>query len=610
MVIDNADNQDVFLPQQTEATRQTPATQNFLTPLSQYLPQTSITGSILITSRTRDAAYCLTNSDKGIVHVPFLDKAEAMALLCRKMEEMFDPDDRSNDAEKAELVERLDCLPLALTQATSYIIVRKHTMTIPKYSKYLEKNGDILLARVPDNRRDPAYPNSVLLTWQVSFNQINQDNEPAAELLSLMSVLDRQGIPRTLLRGEGDDDLDFENRLDPLIAFSLITLDEDGQSFQMHRLVQTAVQSWLKRYKDIDKSKHKALKMIARNLPQTRWHFWEAWETLLPHAQIVLDYAYPDRKYQLLRASILQHTARYLDVRGKYDPAIERCKGALDIHLEFLGEEHDKTADSLLELVHLERARERNTESSDPPASLSHEATLRRMMGKFHGNRALELRHELAKTLMHTRVDEAIELLESVVDSQRQTLGIKHQSTLESMSALADAYRTRGRLTDAAITQQEVLDTRLKIHHENDPRISNSLHRLAGIMLDLDKPKEAYDFGKRSLDLRIRAFGEEHARTLRTMRTLAEILIRWSFHDETKYREADEFCRHAMDLHTNVLGEKHRDTMRCIRNLVIVFEGQNKYDEAEDLRRHMIALQKAVDGPEDPRTIQEMMDGS
>ena len=94
-------------------------------------------------------------------------------------------------------------------------------MTIPKYLDLIRQRESILLTETPDLRRDSSVPNSVILTWQISFNQIQKTNPKAAELLSFMSVLDRQGIPEFLLRGD-QDEVDFEEAVTLLIDFSLV----------------------------------------------------------------------------------------------------------------------------------------------------------------------------------------------------------------------------------------------------------------------------------------------------------------------------------------------------------------------------------------------------
>jgi hypothetical protein len=60
-----------------------------------------------------------------------------------------------------------------------------------------------------------------------------------------MSMFDRQGIPVSLLQGQASR-LDFEDALAPLLSFSLVRAEISKQSFEMHRLVQLSMRTWLK----------------------------------------------------------------------------------------------------------------------------------------------------------------------------------------------------------------------------------------------------------------------------------------------------------------------------------------------------------------------------
>lgn len=88
-------------------------------PLSTYIPQGS-NGSILITSRNRNAAYHLTNDESTIINVPYMTLKEAKSLLDKKL-----PNNCSSQEEKSKLVELLDGVPLAITQAAAFISRRQ-----------------------------------------------------------------------------------------------------------------------------------------------------------------------------------------------------------------------------------------------------------------------------------------------------------------------------------------------------------------------------------------------------------------------------------------------------------------------------------------------------
>ena len=123
-------------------------------------------------------------------------------------------------------------------------------MTISEYLDALRAGDrdikDLLSEELEDSRRDMDTPNSVIRTWNLSFEQIRKQKPRAAEILSLMSVLDRQGIPKSLLRKEDERSIEFTTAMGTLQAFSLITAERAGESFEMHRLVQLSTQQILR----------------------------------------------------------------------------------------------------------------------------------------------------------------------------------------------------------------------------------------------------------------------------------------------------------------------------------------------------------------------------
>ena len=586
MVLDNADSKDVFVNQQPTAASQTPDSQPTTVPLVEYLPQTSHRGSILITSRNRDAAVRLTGSAANLIHVPHMSKEDAVALLCKKL-----PDDYSSDDEKIELIELLESLPLAITQAASYISVKRTRMTIARYSHFLKDRGDILLDDMGDLRRDSTVPSSVLLTWQISFDQINGENRPAADLLSLMSVFDRQGIPRYLLQDKDEHELEFERRLGPLEEFSLIGFEDGGESFQMHRLVQMAIRAWLERHAKIDKWKQNAAKLILKRQPSQDYQFWKTWESLLPHTEVVLSYLSPNPESQILHADILNSTAWYLRERGKYHIAIERCQRALKIQTDLLGEDDVRTAVSLRLLAQLKRR-----SGYDLILEIDEiEAMNRRALDIFErvgGNEnidSMNARNDLALTLLETsqdeKIKEAAEIFQSLFASQEESIGLEDPRTLLTMHNLAIALDRQQKSNKAETLYRKTLAIRLRVSGEENPYTLLSMYNLAVCLHNQDRYKEAQELAQRAMDLRVSVLGEEHPHTLESMCELSFI-----FNRRGKTREAEELCRHALAMLKSTLGEDSEQTIQCAALLVVILENQDKYSEAEELCRYVVDI--------------------
>ncbi|EED11766.1 hypothetical protein TSTA_109450 [Talaromyces stipitatus ATCC 10500] len=123
-----------------------------------------------------------------------------------------------NNTEKDETIR---FIPLAIVQAAAYISDPNRGRSVRQYLDEFQKSDRkkfcLLDHEEGQFRRDWEAKNSVLITWQISFYSIRQSRRSAANLLSLMSFFDRQGIPETRLRDRGrqtngelndDDDAD------------------------------------------------------------------------------------------------------------------------------------------------------------------------------------------------------------------------------------------------------------------------------------------------------------------------------------------------------------------------------------------------------------------
>ncbi|KAJ5533594.1 hypothetical protein N7494_010146 [Penicillium frequentans] len=163
-----------------------------------YLPH-SANGSIIITTRDRRVALDLVD-DNCIVQIDPMTQPEAVSLLDRML---GDQGKEPNRADVLKLAETLEYMPLAIEQAAAYIRRQFPLYSIQQYIRDFERSDDerlrLLAHEAGRHYRDWEAKNSILVTWQLSFNQIRAENPSAAALLSLMSFFDRQAIPEALL---------------------------------------------------------------------------------------------------------------------------------------------------------------------------------------------------------------------------------------------------------------------------------------------------------------------------------------------------------------------------------------------------------------------------
>lgn len=207
MIIDNADDEDIFLGFSAEASN--PATRKAF--LQKYIPE-RIQSAILITTRTKILGHALSKG-YGLIEVPPLNREDS-TILFRK--HVFDVEVEDDNLD--ELIAEVEGLPLALAQAAAFIT--QMSETLETYLK-LYKQSDDMRTRLLDSNfeapgRDLEVPTAVTKTWIISFEHIRERHPEAGKLLSLMAMLYWEGIPRSLLQWEVADDLELTKALGTL----------------------------------------------------------------------------------------------------------------------------------------------------------------------------------------------------------------------------------------------------------------------------------------------------------------------------------------------------------------------------------------------------------
>ncbi|CAH0034532.1 unnamed protein product [Clonostachys rhizophaga] len=260
LIIDNADEEDVFF-QPIKSKPQPPAVLTLHAPrttpvsrLSEFLP-TKANCAVLYTSRHMICVQKLlqrTRSTK-IMEIPTLSVDDSVRMLRLELYgSQEDPDQTElstettseDDASVKSLVELLGCLPLAITQAASFM--RENGLAPNEYAALYSDaemdHAEFLEEEFIDWRRDSDTPNAVLMTWKLSFEQIKSKNKVAVQVLSVFSALDSHGVPDWMLPYlPGIARFQIIKAIAILRSFSFIS--RRGNS--MHRLVQVATRAWI-----------------------------------------------------------------------------------------------------------------------------------------------------------------------------------------------------------------------------------------------------------------------------------------------------------------------------------------------------------------------------
>jgi hypothetical protein len=501
LILDNVDDARFLLDAQPDIQGQTGGSENSSSkPLREYLPQ-SQNGSILITLRSKEAALRLVEPS-DIVAVEPMDEIRALALFEKKLGKQ----DKSQDI--AELAAALEYMPLAIAQAAAYISQRAPRYSVQQYLEEFRKS-DYRKTSLLDHeggqlRRDQDAKNSIIVTWQISFDYILQTRRSAADLLSLMSFCDRQGIPEALVRSraeqrngqqdqrgrsrddnreeEEDSELqcsasdEFENDILALRNYSFIFANAGSTTFETHRLVQLATRKWLHTNGQLEKWKQQYIKNLYTVFPTGALENWIECQALFPHAKSVIEQKPVAQSSLREWALILHRAASYIFAKGGY------------IEAEGLSQKATGTL-----------KREFGQDDVDTLSSMGMLWLAYRYGGRWK---------------------EAEELEVQVTETFKRVLGTEHPDTLTSMANLASTYRNQGRWKEAEELQAQELKLCSKVLGKEHPDTLVSMSNLACIWKSQGRDKQAIDMVSECIQLQKRKLGVDHPSTISSLQIL------------------------------------------------------------------------------------------
>ncbi|KAJ5248654.1 hypothetical protein N7468_000105 [Penicillium chermesinum] len=651
LILDNADDHEFLCS--PPAMSNTGVMAGLTKPLFEYLPRRQ-NGFIIITSRTRETALKMVHPE-DILQVEPMNSLEASELLLRKL------NGQDNSDECRQLVEELEYMPLAITQAASYIWRRRPRSSVARYLKDL-KRGDreateLLQGESFVRERDSECRRSILLTWQISFNYIKRTRPSAAALLSLMSFFDRRGIPDFLVRKQphctsniGDSDssgsgtsFEFEDDILVLREYSFISIGENDTILTMHRLVQLSTHAWLESHQQLDQYREMFIDHLHRDFPTGEFENWAVCRSLFPHVRSASDQRPVSPESRLKWATVLARGVQYACETGYLRDVKNMAMKSREQRMALLSEDNKEVLDSAALLAWVYSAEGSYNEAEkliiknlstlkakhgeDHPVTLMNMADLGQIycsQGRFEEAEelligAVEARKrnlgednpqtwqsmaELAATYTEQgRFEEAQQLHIQIMESRKRRLGIEHPETLTSVANLASTYWSQGRFKEAEDLFVESLETRIKCLGKDHPHTLQNVENLAATYSMQGQGEEAEKLYLDVIETRRDKLGKDHPATLKTMATLARIYGRQGRWDEKENLEVQIVESHKMKL-----GEDHLNTLVSMRNLVSTYMSLGRWKEAETLNCQRVETCKIKFGVDHDNTLASMVD--
>ena len=535
-IVDNADDEEILFGKAEDCQG-----------IADYLPN-SDDGMTLITTRYRKVAVSMAGKD--VVDLEAMSDEEAESFLRNSLIREDLPQD---EADMTELLTEMTNLPLAITQAAAYLNAMQ--VSLREYLSLLkntEQDTISLLSREfrDETRYKPSEhsKNAIATTWLVSFNHIQRSDPVAADLLSFISCIEDKAIPRQMLP-QIEPAEQMVHALATLRAYAFVTPSEDGQHYDMHRLVHIATKIWSKKQGTTETLYKKTIAYVCKIFPLGEFDKRFTWREYFPHVFRLLDNS--RGLDEEMRNVLLFWVGRCLQVDGRYGEAV----------------------DYLSECCHWRQMR----------------------FPEDHRN-LLASQHNLAVAyLANDQIENAIAMLEHVV-RKREVLKEDDFDRLGSQHALASAYLNNREVKKAIVLLEKVVGIQAAIFKEDDRRRLVAEYELARAYLEDERVKDAIGYMKRVLGIHTAVFQAPDRLVLQY--TLARALL------------ADEMAEEAIALfqeiirkHRVISAEDHPHLLDSQHELARAYQQTGQVDEAIALLEHIVLIESKSLAEDRPRRL-------
>ncbi|KAJ3493401.1 hypothetical protein NLG97_g4753 [Lecanicillium saksenae] len=525
-------------------------------PLHYYLPF-SYKGSILIITRNHQVAIGLDVSPQNTFRVGEMDRDEALQMLRQTIGESSQAYDDSN---ANTLLDLLADLPLAVKQAASYIA--KTGTSVGRYTKHCQSSDRTLiklLSKGFEDRNRYKTLNPVAVTWLISFEEIIRERYAGQYLVSMCFFAEKD-IPNDLLPRVNMDDIDEEIERDEALgllkAYSFISEHRQSNSFNMHRLVRLALRNWLEVEHKLRQYSNITIQWLATVFPSPSYTNRDIWLKYLPHTRSALTFSETIDKNDAT-GGLLFKMGTCFRLLGKYKDAERFYYESVQLRSAVMGMEHPTSLDSLNSLANVLQHQGRDWE-----AERTHRRTWelrRKALGPEHPDTISSMNNLALSLVREARPREAERLLRQALDFRAAVLGEEHGDTLATMSNLALVLESNGSYEEALDIYQQTAELMEKTHGKEHSSTLICRNNLGNVLQRLGRHSQSEETHRQTLQLRQKVLGDEHPDTFASMSNLALLLVHLERFDEGQKLHEETLKRRQM-----VLGKEHPDTLAIV----------------------------------------------
>jgi tetratricopeptide (TPR) repeat protein len=512
------------------------------------LPQAG--GDLIVT--TRDAAWLNLGRP---VEVDVFARPESVELLSARCHEItFDEAD--------QLAERLGDLPLALDQVAAMQSVTR--TPIRDYLQQFDERALEFLGSAPPG----DYRTTIATGFTVAAERVRRESLATAQLLELICCLGAEPISLTLLRTGGRQIapplgrlLDQPDALDEAIwrlrRYGLVKVVDDGQSVQVHRLMQAIVRDAMPTA-ERQAAYINACRMLAAANPgrPTDPLTWDMHMRIGPHLR-------PARMVEVIEPDVRQaliDQAVYLYQVGDFEGSRRLSEDALS-------------------------AWDRHGVTDDVQVAFC----LRRLVAALYEIGRYDEAFE--------RADERYTRLFSHPD-----YGPEHPATLALADSLAVMYRGSGEYGKALALNRDIVDGHRSTRDWNAGTTLDARNNLAASLRTTGDFQAAHEIDAELVEVCRTKYGPDHQRTLLAVSNLARDLYGLG-----QYTAALELQRSTWNAYRDRLGDRHPLVLAAWRTIALGLRKTGQTDAARDESRQLHLTCRTHLGVENRMTLAAMM---
>ncbi|KAK2593516.1 hypothetical protein QQS21_008782 [Conoideocrella luteorostrata] len=475
----------------------------------------------------------------------------------------------ATDIDARILVEKLDGLPLALATAGAYL--RRVSTSLVGYLRLYEKSWARLHTSTPSLG---SYADRTLSsTWQVSYQQVQEQNPLAAHLLRWWAYFNNEDLWFELIQitgSEGDpawiddltDELKFNDAMGTLHDYGFVephtcSPDQSGsRGYSIHGCLHSWTCHVLNQEWDGCLGKL-ALECIASHVPsKDHPQFWLLQRRLLSHAII---------SYATIEGATIEGSSE--DLSWAFH------------NLGFLYNEQGKPREA--EKIYL-RALQGDEKAQGP----HHLLTLNTVnsLGVLYRSQG--------------KLQEAEKMYLRALEGKERAYGPDHKLTLDTVNNLGVLYRSQGKLQEAEKMYLRALQGFEKAYGPDHTLTLNTVNNLGVLYADQSKLQEAENMHLRALKGKEKAYGLDHTSRLHTVNNLGILYTM-----QKKLQEAEKMYLRALQGHEKAYGPDHTLTLDTVNNLGVLYANQSKLQEAEKMFLRALKGKEKAYGPDHTSTL-------